>query len=199
MRSQSPIRAASSRRKRSRKRSSPADREPLHFVLVGIGVEAEQLGHAAVEIAQRIRDNTISFSSVSWLPAPRQREPQRKSPARSSVSTVASSNGDAIVSRGGVRRVMLHHHDAAVGKRGAQLQVQRAFGRRGKRPHDGHAIHLLAPSRPPAPGRRRSTRCGRSAVCRRAARASIPRWRPPARRPSGRRWRHRPGCRRFRE
>ena len=31
-----------------------ADREPLHFVLVGARLEAEQLGDAAVEIAERI-------------------------------------------------------------------------------------------------------------------------------------------------
>ena len=31
-------------------------RQPLHFVFVGAGLEPEQLRHAAVEIAQRIRE-----------------------------------------------------------------------------------------------------------------------------------------------
>ena len=69
-----------------------------------------------------------------------QREPQRKSPPRSSVSTVAASNGDGIVSRRRVRQVVLHHDDAAVGKLRAQFQVKVRI-RNGA--HDGYGVDLL--------------------------------------------------------
>ncbi len=36
------------------RRGVAGDGEPLHFVLVDVGFEAEQLGDAAVEIAERI-------------------------------------------------------------------------------------------------------------------------------------------------
>ena len=37
-------------------------REPLDFMLVRAGAEAEQFRHGAIQAAERIRDNTIRFS-----------------------------------------------------------------------------------------------------------------------------------------
>ena len=47
-----------------------ADREPLHFVLVGIGCESEQFGDAAVEIAQRIRVSNAPVPASAACPGP---------------------------------------------------------------------------------------------------------------------------------
>ena len=94
MRGQSPAFAGMISRNRSRNRSSPVDGQPLHFVLVGIGLEPEQLGDAAIQIAERIGIVNLFFLDeldAGRLPA----RPERKSPARSRVSTVASENGDA--------------------------------------------------------------------------------------------------------
>ena len=39
--------------------------------------------------------------------------------------------------------MMLHHHDAAIGKSRAQLQVQGSFRPEGQRAHEHHGIHVL--------------------------------------------------------
>ena len=115
------------------------DREPLDLVLVRVGVEAEQFGDAAVEIAEGI--GRILFLLERHVRA-------ACLPARAAAEIAAAIERQhcglverrGIVSRRGVREVVLHDHDAAVGKLRAQFQVQIGL-RNGA--DDGDGVHLF--------------------------------------------------------
>ena len=172
--------------------------EPLHLVLVHVGVEAQQLGDAAVEIAEGIGGILFVFerhARAAGLPA--------RAAAEVAAAVEREDRGflewRGVVGRGGMRQVVLQHHDAALGEARAQLEVKIGFG---DGAHDGHRIHLLAAWRRPVPGtwrwNARAARRGRPSACG-GARAWILRWRRRGRRLSGWRWRRRRGFRRCRE
>ena len=125
-----------------------ADGEPLHLVLVHIGVEAQQFGDAAVEIAERIGGVLLVFERHARA---------ARLPARAAAEVAAAVEREdrgfferrGVVGRGGVRQVVIEHHDAALGEARAQLEVEIGFG---DGAHDGHRIHLFGPRRPPVPG-----------------------------------------------
>ena len=115
-----------------------AHRQPLHLVLVGVGGEAQQFRDAAVDIAQRIREILLLLQRQAWSRPPRQRAPLKI------ARTVERQHRGLLKRRrviGGrrVRQVMVQHHDPAVGKPFAQLQVEIGFGD-GPRPPRRHPL-----------------------------------------------------------
>src|ERR1017187_6681401 len=113
--------------------------EPLDLVLVRVGVEAQQLGDAAVDIAERIREVLLLVQRHARA---------GRLPARAATEVAAAVKrqnrslleGRGIIRRCGVRQVVAQHQDAAVGKVRAQLQVKIGF-RDGA--HDRDNVHLL--------------------------------------------------------
>ncbi len=112
-------------------------REPLDFVFIGSRVESQQLRHAAVQIAQRIRIVEILFQ-VQLISG--------SAPARGGAEIAVAIQRQHrgiierrwIIRRGRMRRVMLHHQHLGTGK----LRSQREMNLLRERTHQGDAIHI---------------------------------------------------------
>ena len=111
--------------------------QPLDLVFIRSGVESEQLRHAAVQIAERIRIIQILFQ-VQLVAG--------SAPARGGTKIAIAIERQnrgllerrRIIRRRRVRRVMLHHEHLGIRK----LRAQGEMNLLRERTHQGDAVHI---------------------------------------------------------
>src|SRR5579871_1638577 len=115
------------------------NRHPLNLVLIAVGIETEQLGDAAVEIAERVRVILLLIERhVRTAGVPDGATAEIAGAIESEDRRLLKRR--RIVGRGGVRQVVLDDRDAAIGKAGAELEMEAGLRHR---PDYGDRIHLL--------------------------------------------------------